>query len=379
MSKLYFTFGANIPNSADNNRCLAYIKGLSRLGVEMTVLFFRPDSNFHKVQNQYPHIHFRYYWDHFFFKSRYLQYFSYILYLIHFWLSLKKGDTVYVYENAYIWNFIRKKKGIHVYVEYTENPDVIDIGGRFLTPSKEQFKEGIKQVDGVFVISTPLKEYFSEIGVSSDRIFISNIIVDSERFAGLKKEKQNVPYIAYCGTALNNKDGVDCLIRAFALVAKQIDNIQLYIIGPIPVKEEEKANIELINSLGIKDKVVITGVKPAKEIPQLFKNAEILALDRPDNIQAKYGFPTKMGEYLLTENPVVVTEVGDLHLFLKNEETAMLAKPGNDDDFANKLLWLLENHEKAKLIGERGYAVAMLHFDYVSVSQELAKNMGLIK
>ena len=42
----------------------------------------------------------------------------------------------------------------------------------------------------------------------------------------------------------------------------------------------------------------------------------MLVLARPDNIQAKGGFPTKLGEYLATGNPVVVTKVGEIPNYL---------------------------------------------------------------
>ena len=67
----------------------------------------------------------------------------------------------------------------------------------------------------------------------------------------------------------------------------------------------------------MKDSIVFTGIVSAADIPQILKNAAVLALDRPDSLQAQCGFPTKLGEYLLTENPVIVTKVGDIPLFLE--------------------------------------------------------------
>ena len=61
-------------------------------------------------------------------------------------------------------------------------------------------------------------------------------------------------------------------------------------------------NLELIENLGVKNSVIFTGIVSAAEIPQILKNATVLALDRPDSLQAQCGFPTKLGEYLLTEN-----------------------------------------------------------------------------
>ena len=197
-----------------------------------------------------------------------------------------------------------------------------------------------------------------------------NMIVDTSRFLGIEKQSSE-KYIAYCGTASNNKDGVDELIRAFAILVSKHPDYKLYIIGNTPSKDQRFGNLELVKSLGIEKNVVFTGIVSRDEIPQLLKNAEILALDRPDNLQAKYGFPTKLGEYLLTGNPVVVTNVGDIPLFLKNGISAFIADPQNAQSFADKLCWVIEHPKEAKVVGENGKRIAEMSFSYLTETKKL--------
>jgi glycosyltransferase involved in cell wall biosynthesis len=231
--------------------------------------------------------------------------------------------------------------------------------------------EACKQLNGLFVISTSLKKYFVDKGVADEKITIINMIVDHNRFVGLQKNFTKERYIAYCGTASNNKDGVDELIKAFSIVTKIHDDVKLYIIGKAPTLEDEAGNLQLIDRLGIKDKVVFTGVVNASQMPQLLKDAAVLALDRPDSLQAQNGFPTKLGEYLLTENPVVVTKVGDIPLFLKDGESALLAEQRNPEEFASKLCWALEHPKEASVIGRKGKEVAMCDFNYFAESSKI--------
>ena len=72
------------------------------------------------------------------------------------------------------------------------------------------------------------------------------------------------------------------------------------------------------------------------EVPQLLMDSEVLALDRPNSIQAQCGFPTKLGEYLLTGNPVVVTKVGDIPLFLEDGVSALLAEKRNAENLPER-------------------------------------------
>ena len=83
---------------------------------------------------------------------------------------------------------------------------------------------------------------------------------------------------------------------------------------------------------------------------------------RPDNVQAKYGFPTKLGEYLLTENPVVLTRVGDIPLFLRDGESAYIAEPGDEEEIASKMIEALTS-PNAQSIGMKGAEIAMQEFN----------------
>lgn len=154
----------------------------------------------------------------------------------------------------------------------------------------------------------------------------------------------------------------DVLIKAFAIVAKQVADVKLYIIGGFPFKKDKETDLELVKILGIEDRVVFTGPIPRDDMPQMLKNAEALVLARPDNIQAKYGFPTKLGEYLLTENPVVLTSVGDIPLFLKDGESAYIATAGDVDGIAAKLIEAITS-PNAQTIGKKGSEVAMQEFN----------------
>lgn len=260
------------------------------------------------------------------------------------------------------------RKDVKLYHERTEHPDIYMIKGFDI----KKYKARIKDLDGMFVISTALKGYFSSLGLAKEKIEIVNMTVDSNRFINLRKEPSE-KYIAYCGTAFNNKDGVDELIKSFAIVHKVHPEVKLYIIGKTLDPKDVSGNLKLMETLGLKDSIVFTGIVSAADMPQILKNATILTLDRPDSLQAQCGFPTKLGEYLLTENPVVVTEVGDIPLFLKDGETAILAEERNQEDFSSKLIWALEHPVESAKIGKTGAQVAMREFNYLTETKEIIK------
>lgn len=364
MTNHFYAIWANyLPNSAISNRMLAYLNAWSKMDVDVTVVFTLPDRSFSKVPYSYTNIRFVYLWDKFPIKNRIVHYLLYGLYVSHFRKNLKSGDHIYIYGQANILRLLIKRKDILVYHETTEHPSVISRGIKFHTTTEKDYLNSCRSMNGIFVISTYLKDYLVGNGVDSQKVHIVNMTVDASRFMGIKKQEHVPKYIAYCGKASNNKDGVDQLIKAFAIVNHKYPDILLYIVGQAPDKKDKDNNAQLAEHLGVSDKVVFTGVVPYQEMPQMLINAAILALDRPDNIQAKYGFPTKLGEYLLSGNPVVVTRVGDIPRFIENGVSGMIAEPSNPEDFASKTCWLLENPEEAIAIGERGKKVAMNCFN----------------
>jgi glycosyltransferase involved in cell wall biosynthesis len=209
--------------------------------------------------------------------------------------------------------------------------------------------------------------------VSNDKITIVNSIVDTSRFEGIEKQECE-PYFAYCGNGNNKKDKVDELIKVFARVAARHEDIKFYIIGPTKqVYKDEKDNVQLVHELGLDERVVFTGMKPASEVPQLLVNAKALFLTRPDTLQNRAGFSTKLGEYLASGNPVVAAGVGDIPLYLIDHENAFLFEPGDFSAVEDAMEYILANPEAANKIGLAGKLAAETHFNSLIESKKLTK------
>lgn len=210
---------------------------------------------------------------------------------------------------------LSRKKGVHVFHERTEHPLTHPARGLIFKPSIKRYLNVCRRIDGLFVISTTLRNYFIESGVEPGRITIVNSIVDLSRFNGLTKQEVE-PYFAYCGNGNNKKDRVDVLINCFEKIIEDDPSIKLYIIGPTRQRfADEQDNVQLVHDLNLDDRVVFTGEVNADRIPQLLVNAKALFLTRPDTLQNRAGFSTKLSEYLASGVPVVAAAVGDIPFF----------------------------------------------------------------
>lgn len=361
---LYILHRSYNPNTAETNRVMAYVKNLSKKGITTRVVFLLPTAEYTKVNYRLSHVSFIYLWDKYpSTKVKLLNLIFHWTCLTMFRHSLKKGDDVYIYSQPEVVYCMAKRKDIHIYEEMTEHPDAIGYRNPLTTISWKKYYKTCKKLSGIFVISTELKRLFESKGVEKNKIHIINMTVDTNRFSNVIKEEQEEPYIAYCGVIYNSKDGVDDLIKAFSIVSQKHPNYKLYIIGPIPNSTDNDTNKSIISQYGLSEKIIMTGKVAASEMPQLLVNASICALARPDGLRAKSGFPTKLGEYLLSKNPVVLTDVGDISLFLTDKVSALIVPPNNPTLFAEKLCWAIEHPDKSKNIGLNGFDVAVEHFN----------------
>lgn len=262
-----------------------------------------------------------------------------------------------------------KREGAKVIQEMSEHP--------ILFMSKNEYNEYLKlicpQIDIMLLMTNGLLNFYSKY-IQSSKLYHIPMTVDIERFSKSKSlNKEDIWVISYVGLMNNKKDGVDILIKAFAIVSKEFKNIKLNLIGPKKPKEDYLEQLDFIESNNLENTIEYLGEKPRSEIPQLLIDSDCLALARPSSKQAQFGFPTKLGEYLATGNPVVVTSVGEIPLYLKDEVNAFIAKPTDIEDFSNKILNVLRNIKNANKIGKRGFETANEHFNAEVQSNKIFK------
>ncbi len=273
------------------------------------------------------------------------------------------GDSFYLLQASLLF------KSNKIFCEVTEHPE---IRGNSIKAKVFNYLglHYIKKTDGLFVISDALKAYYQNHGVADSKVYKINMFVDTNRFNS-HTAHHSCSYIAYCGAVSCEKDGVDILIKSFAKFHKRHRDYKLYIIGR-GLNPSVIPNLTLLaKENDVEKDVIFTGAVPPEAIPDLLVNARILALARPQNLQAANGFPTKLGEYLATGNPVLVTSVGDIPKFIQNMYNGFLSRPGDIECFANQLSWIADHYEEAKIVGLRGKELSMDAFSYKTQSKLL--------
>ena len=280
----------------------------------------------------------------------------------------RNTDVVISFSESFYQNFFlslaAKLKNIIFLREVNEYPRAVlnknstDIG--YFT--KLRIRLGTRGIDGFIMINKGLKNFFSSSLNIKKPVLIIPIVVEKERFRRIP-ENEIRDFITYCGNLDGAKDGIDILIRSFSKIAASYPSLKLRLIGAFKDSAQHHIITGIIEDLNIQDKVEITGFINREELPALLSESRILALARPDNTQAKGGFPTKLGEYLATARPVIVTAVGDIPDYIVDGENAHLATPGDADSFSSKIDLVLSDYDKALKIAGKGYGLVETQFN----------------
>lgn len=335
-------------NSAATNRITAFAKALADLGVSITIVWantvdFEPPVIDNVVID----------------KCVYNKHILYFKVAKHIKDIYTENTVIYEYGSSILRLFLPSNK-YKFFFEFTEIP----FYGRSKT-LVARIKEAckiilVKRSSGIFVISKALKEYYLSHGVKN--VNVLNMFVDFSRFEKVGQMINQEKYIAYCGKISEFKDGVDCLIKAFDVFFAIHKDYCLKLIGGFESYSDEIKLKRLTDSLDCRTAVMFTGKVSSDDLPVLLQNARILALARPNNEQAKYGFPNKLGEYLATGKPVVVTKVGEIDNFLTDSVNCYLSKPDDPLSFAEKLIYVENNYDEALKVGQSGRECARKYF-----------------
>jgi len=261
---------------------------------------------------------------------------------------------------VYIFTRIKKIKFVRELNEFPKEILVQSSLGLFKWKIYGRFRERI--FDSLIVISTTLKIFYQEQGYKEKQILLLPINVDIERFNCSFNQRSFI--ITLCGNLYSEKDGVELLVKAFGKFVQKFHEYKLQLVGDIKNEEKIKKLLSLISELELDDKIIFTSYISRDKIPEYLCKSDILVLPRPDNTQAKAGFPTKLGEYLATGKPVVVTDTSDIGHYLKNGVSAYFIEAGSIESLEKKFEYVVNNYDKALEVGKNGRKVAENFFDY---------------
>ncbi|MDA9557894.1 glycosyltransferase family 4 protein [Vibrio sp.] len=276
--------------------------------------------------------------------------------IVQFLLTLKKGDIVYCYGDMPS-SFIRALNifRFKVIMERTEYPNAVLREGKEV---EDESLKKLKNISAFVTCSTALSNYYSSY-FETKKVYSQYYPVDVEPFKStISNRNRKGNYIAYAGYMGGNKDGLEDLIYSFSQILDT--DIRLKLAGSAPL-DELNALKGLVKKLKLVDRVIFLGNLDHHEIPNFYTEAKVCVLQRPNNIQAKGGMPSKLLEYIASGTPTIVTDVGDISKIFTNKEHCYIVKSGNNNEFGKMIDHVLANYNEAKVIASQGVKLVKNH------------------
>ncbi len=224
--------------------------------------------------------------------------------------------------------------------------------------------------DGMVIMTNFIRNYFSFI--PDRKCFILPMSVDISRFD--KQNREDKKYFFYCGANLE-RDGVLDIVKGYIKFCEFNPSYELKLAFPNNNDDYTQKVLSLVENCWCKEKIQLLGAVNNKDIPFLMQCATAL-LTTPHVDYKTGGFPTKLGEYLASGVPTVVSAIPSLTEYL-DENTTFLVKPNSPNEIAKALKDIVENKEKVQIIIANGLNLVKEKFVVKSYIPDLIKFLNV--
>lgn len=212
----------------------------------------------------------------------------------------------------------------------------------------------------IVVVSKYLKNQLLEFGYKNE-IQVVPILVDENMYEGCFGDRKKE--IVYMGS-MGHEEELHAIAQIIAYVKENYNDWKVVLIGDVGTRKE------LLSYIKTGD-VECTGRLSYEELARRIFCSGILILPRSMKEYSIAGFPIKIGEYLLTGAPVLVTNVGEIEEYLTNEKEIFIVESDNTDAFNCKLKYIIENYKEALKVGEEGKKAALRIFGAKDVCRKM--------
>lgn len=199
------------------------------------------------------------------------------------------------------------------------------------------------------------KGKFVEAGFPADKIAVkANFVNDpSQELARLNR---TTPGFALFVGRLSEEKGIKTLLQAWSNLDK-----------PTLLKVAGSGPLEAL--LLNKNNVVALGRQSADEISRLMQQASFLVLPS----EWYEGFPLVLVEAFAHGLPVLASRLGSMADIIKDGETGLLFEPGNPDDLATKVRWLVDHKQECQRLSNNARQAYLANYTAESNLHQLVE------
>lgn len=375
---------------AASTRIISYLKGINELGVDTDVYIYRPTElygtpNIYPIEGEVSGVKYHYPNTRKYSKYKLVRalgrfyYWGVTCWKIYKANKAQKIDYLLISNDfldiLFIFTFWCKLIGVKTAFITDEYPEPIRVHLKDSIPhwKIKMYDFILKRQDSLIFMTDKLNIFFNS--KLKKPYYILPTITDTTRFKNIPKSDTSPRYLCYMGNMELSKDNVDNIIIAFSYIVQDYPNLEFHLYGAPSQKDKDYID-SVISKLGLSQRVIIKGRVDSKQVPHILINAHVLVSSQPDSKRAEGGFPTKLGEYMATGVPTILTDVGEISRYVEDGKHVHIVPPENPELYAEKLRYILDNYLECLKVAEHAKEHLRTEFDYRSIS---AKFMEFIE
>ncbi len=268
--------------------------------------------------------------------------------------EIHKTNTIHIIEASELGlAFINKIKSIDYLIR-------LHGGHHFFAESEKrginfwkgfQEKRSFKKADGFIAVSKYVKTHTEKyLSYNNKKVELIKNPINTNLFKPLNTSIID-HRIVFAGTVCEKK-GIRQLVQAFGIVKEKFPKSTLEIYGRDWFFPDGSSYVKMLQEkelpkLGqFANDIIFHGAIDYNNIPNKYAEAEVCVF--PSHIETQ-GLVAP--EAMAMEKIVIFTKLGPGPETIINFETGLLCNPYNENDIAEKIIWVFENKLKAKKIG----------------------------
>lgn len=237
--------------------------------------------------------------------------------------------------------------------------DVVDE----LNKNSSGFSETFNRADKIIVLAKSFKEDLFNWGITKP-IYLSTTKVNDDLLKDFRIENKKESSAILFLTRIETYKGIFTTLEAFKIVELKFPSATLTIAGDGTQLEQAKKFVQENNLKNVQFLGNISG----EILSKTFSNSAIYIL--PSHGE---GMPTSVLEAMAFGLPIISRPVGGLVDFFEEDKMGYLIESLDPNEYADKIVQLLENNQKIKEIGNYNHVYAKKHFMASKVALEIQK------
>jgi colanic acid/amylovoran biosynthesis glycosyltransferase len=300
-----------------------------------------------------------------------------------FFLRRDKPDLVHAHYGPSGYRFLRLKKMFRLPLITTFYGYDLSMLPKQSPSWKRKYKKLFRRGNVFLVEGSHMKESLIELGCSGEKIIVQHLGVDLEKITFMSRElaADNEIKVLIAGS-FREKKGIPYAIEAIGRIKQSRPDIslRLTIIGDSSGRErEEKQKEKILSAIqkhGLSDCVKMMGYQPhAVFISELYSHHLFLSPSvQASDGDTEGGAPVSIIEASASGMPVLSTIHCDIPEVVINGEGGYLVPERNIDALAERLEFLVINHEQWGKMGRAGRKHIVRNYD---IKKQVRKLEGI--